>query len=721
MKLDRRTLLIGGGAGIGLVLALAAWPRRIGGSLPLREEDRGFDHFLKIGTDGRVTVAVPQVETGQGIWTALPQIVADELGAAWDMVAVEPAPSSPFYANPLAAGWTADVVGGWRAHRLKGDGSLRITANSTSVRGFEGPLRRSAATARAMLCAAAADQWNVAAAECDTAGGFVVHEGKRFGFGALAEAAADGNPPDPAPLRSVGTGKLAGQSLPRLDLPGKTDGSARLAADVRLPGLLFASVRLAPPGGRLTAYERDQVKSGTRLIADGQWLAAVGTTWWAAEQALRAAAPRFTGPKGADSAALERVLEEAFAGGEPTRFFARGDFEGAAAGSRPLAATYAVGAGAHHGLEPPTATARLVGDRLEVWASTLAPELARQIAATAAGVALAQTTLYPMPVGGGDGRALEAEAVGIAAVLAKRAGHPVQLILAPEEARRHDRPRPPALARLFALPTPAGGIAAWKVRIASVGGLTAALGRMLEAGPASALDAREWSGAVPPYAIANVAVDGVAAELPIRTSYLRGGMDAPCAFFTESFVDEMARIAGVEPLAFRMGLLGGQPRLARVLSNAATLGGWDGGAPGSTMGLACVSAFGSHIGLIASATLGADQTIQVDRLIAAVDCGRAVNPGLIRQQIEGGLLAGLAQATARVPAFRYGLADGLGSPQPRLGRAPRIEVELLPSREIAGGVSGLGFAAVAPAVGNAIAAATGRRLRRLPFDPMSAA
>ena len=713
MKLDRRTLLIGGGAGLGLVVALAAWPRRIGGRLTGRPEDRALDHFVKVGTDGRVTVAVPQVETGQGVWTALPQIVADELGAAWEQMAVEPAPSSPLYANPLAGGWL-DGAGPWRSYRSRQQGALRITAGSTSIRAFDDPLRRSAAAARELLCAAAVERWGVAVAECDTEGGFVVHEGKRLGFGALADAAAGLTPPDEPRLRPPGSGKLGGRPLPRLDLPGKSDGSARLAADVRLPGMLFASIRMGPDGGRLAGYEL----GSKGLITGDHWLAAVAPTWWAAEQMLQRAAPRFNGASEADSAAIGRVLSEAFARGGAQTVFARGDFAEATAGRRPLAATYSVAPGLHQGLEMLTATARLGGGRLEVWAPTQAPELARRTAAEAVGVGLAEVTLYPMPVGGGDGRALEADAVAIAAVLAQRTGKPVQLVFPAGQTRRHDRPRPPAMARMLALPTPAGGIAAWKARIASAGGLSGSLARTL--GSTDGLNANEWSGAVPPYAIADVAIEAVDAAVPIPTGYMRGGAEALAAFFTESFVDEMARIAGIEPLAYRMALLGGQPRLARALSSAATLGGWDGGRRGSSMGLACLSAFGSHIGLLASATIGADQRIQVDRLVAAVDCGRVVNSGLVRQQIEGGLLAGLWQATAPAPEFRYGLAVETPLRLPALAKTPEIVVELLPSTESAGGVSGLGFAAIAPAVGNAIAAATGRRLRALPFDAMAA-
>ncbi len=209
----------------------------------------------------------------------------------------------------------------------------------------------------------------------------------------------------------------------------------------------------------------------------------------------------------------------------------------------------------------------------------------------------------------------------------------------------------------------------------------------------------------------------------MRTGYMRGGEEAMLAFATESFIDELARALHAEPLAFRIGMLGGAPRLAKAIMAAATIGGWDGGGPGSNMGLACTSLFGSHIGLLAEATIGTDQRIKVSRLVAAVDAGRIVNAGLVRQQIEGALLAALAAAVVPAPEYVAGMpraAPMRGRGFERLHEVPKIEVELIPSDEPAGGVSGLGMAVLAPAVANAIAAGTGRRLRNLPFDPMSA-
>lgn len=663
------------------MVALAAWPRRIGSALSAGAGERVFGHYLKIGADGRVTVAVPQAETGQGIWTALPQIVADELGADWQSVAVEPAPASPVYANPL-----------WREIALAGDEAERITAGATSVRAFERPLREAGAVARAMLCAAAAERWAVAAAECDTADGFVMHEGKRLRFGEVAEEAASVPARGEPVLRPAGSGPLAGRPLPRLDLPPKSDGSLRFAPDVRLPEMVYAAAALVPDGGVLSGYDR----SVNGVVASDRWIGALGPTSWAARQKLGSAAPRIAAPAEASTATLMRALQTAIDSGEPAQLLGRGDQ--VEERGRWVRALYGLAPALHLGLEPLSATARFKDGRLEVWAATQAPERTRAAAAKAAGLGTGDVLLYPMPVGAPDGRAVHADAVPLAVELARRLERPVQVILFPGQSRRSDRPRPPALIQLRARLGPDNRLLAWQSRSAGMG---------------------RGQGDFP-YAVPSVRIEKVAAELPLPESYMRGGAAVTDAFARECFIDELARQGGFEPLSFRIGMLGGQPRLAAVLSAAATLGGWDGGGAGSSLGLACLSAYGSHIALLASAGIAADQSVRVDRLVAAVDCGRAINPGLVRQQVEGGLMAGLAQAVARPPVLQAGLIDGPGAAAPRLSGTPEILVELVPSTGQAGGVSGLGDAVLAPAVANAVAAATGRRLRSLPFDPMSA-
>ena len=691
---DRRTLLIGGGAGVGLIVALAAWPRR--DTSPLRGGDGEtlFGPFIRIARDGRVTVAVPQVETGQGIWTGLAQVVADELGAAWTMVAVEPAPLSPEYRNPLA-------------------GDTRLTARSTSIRAFEPPMRSAAALARAMLCDAAATRWGVDIGACETSEGFVHAGAQRAAFGDLAEEASRGRIPSVAPVRIAAS---SGRALPRLDLPAKSNGSLRFAGDVRLPAMRFASVRMAPPGGRIASFDRASGEAaGARLVVGERWVAAIAETGWAADRALSTARLRFTGLAGADTPTIEQRLTAALEA-PMERVISAGDYDEAVAGKRPLAATYRIAPTPQLALEPPAVALRFSGDRLEVWAATIAPDLARAAAARAAGIGEAAVTLYPMPVGGGAPMDHELIEVGVAVARAVKA--PICLSMNAASGQNQGLLRPPLAARISALADGDGGLASWRGRFAGAAGLEAALARA-RGEPTPAFVAR---GAAPPYAAGATLIEAGTVSLPIACGTMRGDVEALTAFANESFVDELARARGIEPLAFRIGLLGGQPRLARVLSSAARVGGWDGGARGSSLGIACATAFGSHIALLAEASIGPDQRIAVTRLVAAVDAGRLVNPGLVRQQVEGGLLHALVAATGAAPEIVAGMprARPLGAlGVPTLKAQPRVEVVLVPGTAAPGGVSGLGALVLAAAVGNAIYAATGLRLRRLPFDPMS--
>lgn len=683
MRVDRRTLLIGGGVGVGLTVAFLAWPRDKIVAPPTARGERAFHAFLKIAPDGRVTVAMPQAEAGQGVWTALAQVLADQLGAAWEQIAVEPAPPGAAYVN-----------------RLLG---ARMTAGSTSIRAFAGPFAAAGKAARAMLVAAAARRWGVSASGCTVGGGFVRSGVRSAGFGELAEEAAALDPGgDPGRLSA----RLIGQSLPRLDLPAKSDGSLRFAGDVRLPGMLFAAARLAPPGGRLAGFDRAALR-GQRHVATDRWIAVLADHWWAAEQALKGARARFAGP----SVDIDRALDNALESGDFQRLAERGDFASAVGSARALAATYRIAPAPHLGLEPLSATARWRGSRVDVWAATQSYDEALAEAAEAADLETAAVTLFPMPVGDCGGRAVEAGAIPIAVELARQAKRPVALTLSPSASHNHDRMRPPLLARMAAMPDSAGGVKAWSARFATAPGLAA--GRA----------GQGLAGAVPPYAIETLRIDSTEAGLPPLFGYMRGGAEALTGFATESFIDELARALGREPSAFRIGMLGPQPRLAQAIAGVTALAGWDGGGPGSRMGLAAASAFGSHIALIAEANIGEGQKVAVERLTAVVDCGRAINPALVRQQVRGALLHALSLATLRRQSLVGGMPVAAGLRAQGLGpalAAPEVKVELVPSRAEPGGVSGLGHAVLAAAVANAVASSAGLRLRSLPFDPMAA-
>ena len=739
-QIDRRTLLIGGGAGIGLIVAWSVWPRRY---LPNLTADKGetvFGPWLKIGDDGHVTVAVSQAEHGQGVYTTLPQIVADELGADWRTVAVEPAPLNPLYANPFGARELFEVsddtlLKSWRDGHAVRIG-LMLTGGSSSVRAFEDDLRAAGAAARALLCKAAAARWNVEWQTCETAGGFVVHGKDRLRFAELAaEAARDfgaKSVPDPLVLRGETANRLSGQSLPRLDAPSKVDGSANFAGDVRLPDMVFASIRQGPVGdSKLVRVDRaaaERVRGLLEVVTNDRWVAAVGNTWWAANRALDVLAPRFeTRGNPVDSASIRRALTAAL-NGPGTRMAQAGDLSAAFKGARLITAEYHVGLAPHAAIETMTATAHLRDGRLDLWLPTQVPAMARAAAAAAIGLAEDAVLVHPMLVGGSFGANLETQCAAQAAVLAAKLKRPVQLTWSRAEDLLHDRFRPPAMARMAARLGANGQILGWLAKIAAPATGHELAGRLFAQdrgfGTALALSASHdpyaVAGAKPFYAMPVYAVDHHPAEIGVPTGHWRSGAHSYTAFFTECFLDELAHVAGVEALSFRIGMLGGNARLARCLSTAASLGGWEGGVEGSAQGLACHSFRGSHIAVLVEAHVGEGQSVSVDRIVAAADCGRMINPDVVKQQIEGGLLFGMAAATGGATAFKANLAQArtLGDlGLPRLADTPDITVELIQSEAEAGGVSELAVPPVAPAIANALQAATGYRLRTLPLLP----
>lgn len=727
--ISRRTFLVGGGAGVGLVLAWTLWPRVYAPNLRAAEGETALGAFLKIGRDGRVIVAVPQAELGQGSWTALPQILADELGADWRTVSVEPAPIGPLYANLLAAEEAADAslipaalgVDHWAAREYATRHALMLTGGSTSVRGFEDRLRAAGASARALLCVAAAERWQVEWSELDTRDGFVWNGEQRIAFAELAETAAQAELPEELPVRGGIDYRLTGQALPRLDLPAKIDGTAMFAADIRLRDMVYVAVRGAPPGSRRIGMDwdaADRVPGTIKLIENPDWIAVAASNGWAAGKALNALNPQYEVPAGLPSSAdIAATLTRALDGGSAARAFETGDVENGFAGASRIDAVYAVGPAPSAAIEPLVATARLIDGRLDIWAPSQAPSLARAAAARAVGMAESRVTLYPMLAGGGYGRKLETDAIVQAAVIALKLGRPVQVTWPRIHEIQADTFRPPAAARMSAWVSD-GRILGWQARIAAADA-SAALARRLNV-PASFLrpDGGPAAGAAPPYGVEHVRIEHVEADPGIAAGIARGGARSYTGFFTECFVDELARAAGVDPLSFRIGMLSGNPRLARCLLAATTIGGWDGGAPGSNMGIAAASAYGSHIAALVEVETTTDQRVRVIRAVCAVDCGRIVNPELVKQQIEGGLIHGISTATGRPLLFEGGLPtartiDDYGLP--RLRDAPEVSVELIENEDDPGGVTELAVPVAAPAVANAWFALTGNRARSLPI------
>ena len=729
--IDRRTLLITGGAGVGLALAWGLWPRRYAPNLTAAAGETIFGAWAKIGEDGHVSVAIPQAEYGQGSWTALPQIFADELGADWRTVSVEPAPLNPLYANRLGGaelfeGLFAQIPEPLAAGHVTRT-ALVLTAGSSSVRQFESALRQAGAAARVLLSKAAARRWGVDWRGCVAEGGFITHGNRRARFAELAAQAVQEELPDPLPLRDEESGGVAGQSLPRLDVPAKVDGSANFAGDVRLPDMVFASAWSVPPGGRVTGLNRAAAAKQPgflMLVEQPDWIAAVANSWWAANRAVEALAPRVQGAPALSAAGIDQALDRALEG-PGTRLAQRGDLRAAFKGAHVFTADYRVGLAPHASLETQSATARLEGGRLELWLPTLAPGLARDAAAAALGLAAGAVTVHPMLVGGSFGMGLEPAVAVQAALIAKAAQRPVQLVWSRREELARDPFRPPAAARLTARLGGNGSILGWLAKIATPATGQALAKRLLAGDPGaqaallleSAGDPAAVAGAVPYYRFPAFALDHHPAEIGVPTGYWRSGAHSYTAFFTECFLDELAHAAQSEALSFRVGITG-EPRLVRCLSTAASLGGWEGGVPGSGQGIACHSFRGSHIAVLAEAHFEDGRVPKVDRLVAAVDCGRQINPELVLQQIEGGLIFGMAAALGAPVGFEHGRPAPArlgGLRLPRLADTPDITVELIRSDAPPGGVSELAVPVVAPAIANALQAATGFRLRHLPF------
>lgn len=747
MRVTRRGLMIGTLAGGGLALGYMLRPRN--NPLPLEpgKDEVAFDAWIRIAGDGMVTVAVPQLEMGQGITTLIPQIVAQELGADWRKVAVEPAPASEHYANAaLAARWAdlwmpmapslaanADSVA---AQRWAQGNRFTATADGMSLAAYEAPCRAAAASARALLSMAAADRWGVPWEECTAENSLILHEGKSLSFGALAADAVEHDPPDAPPLRSSPVRERpldfpSGAKLdhPRLDLPAKVDGSYLFAGDVRLPGMVHAAIRHGPIGdAELTRFDEEaarRIQGFVGVVKGGHWLAAVASDWWAAERALTAMEPKFSVGERADSANIESALDTALRFGDAHQLHTAGDPDELLDRDFSLALRYDVAPALHASVETASATARYSGGWLELWVASQAPEAARRAAAEALGLPERDVILYPMPAGGSFDRRLEHDHAVEAALIAREIGKPVQLTWSRWQEHVAGWPRTPAMAFMAARITPAGELAGWKARLA-LPASAREFGRRLFGGEtpwnamaesAGEADPLAMEGSVPPYAIPHMLVEHVPASIGLPTARLRGNAHSYTAFFNESFIDEIAAKTGREPIAFRMAMLGHDLRLADCLQRCTALANWNGGRDGSGQGLACHVIGAGRIAVIATARRD-ENGVRVDRISAVADIGRIVNVDIARQQIEGGLVFGIGLALGSSTDY----ADGLpltgrlgGLELPLLADCPQIDVDFIDSEAEAADPGELGVAAVAPAIANALFSATGIRFRRLPL------
>lgn len=755
MKLTRRNLLIGAAAGGGLIATYALLPRTFPIPLAAAEGEAAFNAWIKIARTGVVTVAVPQLEMGQGITTLLPRIAAMELGADWRQVAVEPAAISPAYADPvLAAHWgglrgtlfpsLADDPDDFLAENFANQTRLMATAAGTALAAYEMPIRDAAAGVRAVLAMAAAARWGVAFEECEARSGFIVHGDKQLRFGELADEAAKLSPPRPAvllpdpPSDNAPDLGAATDTYSRLDVPSKLDGSYRFAGDIRLPEMVHAAIAHGPLAAcELAGFDENAARAVTGYIGRTKgkgWIAAIGTSRWAAEKALSLMKPTFRPTRAMpDDGTISSALDTALAEGEAEVMFERGETDVALQGLGAISARYSMAPALHGTLETASATARFTGGRLELWLAAQAPEQAREAAAEAAGLSVDDVVLYPVGAGGSFDARLDHRIARDVAAIAKSLGRPVQLVYSRSTEHVTALPRPPAKAEIKAITGPAGTVHAWHSRIAGQPAAREMFARLFDsATPEGALDMAAGRhdpanlfGMAPPYVIPNIRVDSLRADTGLPAGRMRGNAEMRACFFTESFVDELAGQSGEEPLAYRMAMLGGNRRMAECLQGAAQLGEWDGGADGTAQGIACWQMpdpagrenGGGRIAVVVRARPG-ESGVEVASIAAWCDIGRIIHYDLALQQIEGGLIFGMNAALGMGVSYKRGLPQERTFGQLRiagLARMPEISVGFAQSDNPPFDPGEIGAVALAPALCNALHAATGKRFRDLPI------
>lgn len=657
--------------------------------------------WLKIGTDGAITVLCDRVEMGQGVYTALPTLIAEELNVDPSTVKVEMAPTGVDYVNNLLGG--------------------QITGGSTSVRDAWEKLRLAGAEARTRLIQAAAQEWGAPPQSCTAADGYVMFTSRRKSYGELAEAAAALPRPQNVELKSPGEFRFIGTPTPRFDVPTKVDGSAQFGIDVRLPGMLYAALA-QPPELRATVQSFDAAKAqampGVRhVVQTSGGVAVIADSWWQAKQARDALEIRWaSGPAArVDNDAIAAGLRAAASGnGRQVRSQGNADAARRPSGRR-VQAVYELPMLAHATLEPQNCTVEFRDDSCHVYAPTQVPQLAQAAAAQAAGLRPEQVFVHTTFLGGGFGRRLDVDFIAPAVECAKAAGAPVKLLWTREDDTTHDLYRPPARNALTGAFGADGRLNAVRVQLVAPS-VTARWAPAVVADgtidPFAVESARDF-----PYDVPNLYIDYVQHEIGIDVGYWRSVSHALNCFAVESFMDELAAEGGLDPYQFRRGLLAKQPRWQAVLDIAARRAQWGRAPAGRHQGIAVMSGYDSYLALVAEVSVEGNR-LKIHRMVCAVDCGQVINPDIVHAQAEGGILFGLSAALFNEINIRAGKVVETNFDsyrQLRINEAPQIEVHLLDSSDPPGGMGEPTVALVAPAVCNAIHAATGRRLRKLPI------
>ena len=670
--------------------------------------------FIRIDRQGSVTLVMPMVEMGQGTYTSLPMLLAEELEVPLEQVRLEHAPANDaLYANAIL--------------------HVQSTGLSSSIRAFWTPMRQAGAVGRTLMIAAAAKQWQIEPGHCYARGGRVFEAGtnRSSSYGQLVETAATLPVPaaDKVPLKDPHNFKLIGSPAHRLDTPAKTNGTAKFGIDVRMPGMRVATLAQSPAfGGKVKSVNESAalaVNGVHQVVRLDNVVAVVADHMAAAKKGLEAAAIQWDNGPNANvtSADVIRQLEEA---SKHPGVVARneGDAQRALASAHQrFEAIYHAPFLAHATMEPMNCTVHVRKDGCDIWVGTQAPTLTQDLVARLTGLPRESIQIHNHLVGGGFGRRLEADGSVLATRIAQHVDGPVKVMWTREEDIQHDMYRPYYVDRLSAALDAKGNPVAWTHRVAG----PSIVARYLPPLFTNGVDFDAIEGAAqPPYAFPNIHVDYVRVEPPgIPTAFWRGVGPTHNVFVVETFMDSLAHAAKRDPVEFRKPLLAHNPRALKVLLLAAEKSGWGKPLPkGHGRGISLQFAFGSYLAQVAEVEIDGKNALRVRRLVTAVDCGMVVNPNTIAAQMEGGSLFGLTAALYGSITLRGGRVEqsNFHDYRPiRINEAPMVETHIVPSAEAPGGIGEAGTAIVSPAVANAIFAASGRRIRTLPFGMEPAA
>ncbi len=766
--MKRRTWLLSAlGATGALIVGWGVLPARsrLGGKelmLP-KEGDVALNGWIKIAADGTVVLAMPRSEMGQGIHTALAMLVAEELDVSLGAMRLEQAGSDAIYGNvamlvaslPFHPTQTEDEhkatkvkVGEWVVGKLARELGVNATGGSSSVADAWEPLRLAAATARGSLLGAASLQWKLPVDELSVKDGVVSHaSGKSAPYSALAKFAA-ATPPGEVKLKPRADWKLIGKNAPRTDIPSKVDGTAQFGMDVRLPNMVFASIRMCPMLGGGTG----SVQANAALAMPGverlvylpgyagstAGFAVVGKTSWHARQgALAVDATWQQRPLGGlDSADIQAKLLATV--NDPHidgfTFYTRGDAQadvmaaaseaGKSVGKKVVESTYTAPYLAHATMEPMNCTAQVKAGKVEIWVPTQVPQFARMVAAKVAGVATEDVTIHVTFLGGGFGRRLESDFVAQAVRVAMDCGgRPVQLVWPREEDMTHDFYRPMHVAKLSAVMDAKGAVSTLRIKSAGDAISPRVMERVGFSAPIDTPDKTTSEGLFDlPYGVANQHMAHVATRMDVPVGFWRSVGHSHNAFFSESFIDELAVSAKQDPVEFRRQLLKEAPRYLAVLDLAAAKANWGSALPaGRAHGVALHESFGSIVAQVAEVSIEDDKEgrrPRVHRVVCAVDCGTVVNPDTVKQQMQSSVVFALSAALYGKIDIQGGVVQQSNFPNypvVKLAQSPVVDVHIVPSQRAPAGVGEPGVPPLAPAVANALFALTQKRYRSLPL------